>query len=107
MSIDSNLTAILFIVLFVVSYIIVFLLGLFIGISYSNRGVSNNSIFHNKVNKNTSPTNSGVSISIDDTKFVTEIKTDGMEKKFETIGDTKNSTDNISNSIAKLKNLKG
>lgn len=45
-------------------------------------------------------------IKIDETKFVTEIDTGSMEKKFDSLGDVKTSTDNVSESINKLKNLK-
>lgn len=93
----------LLIVLSVVSYIIVFILGLIIGIFWLNRGVNNTIL--NKFDKNVlNKTNN--KISIDDSKFVTDIKTDGMEKKYATIGETKNSSDNITESITKLKNIK-
>ena len=46
-------------------------------------------------------------ISIDSTKFVADINTDGMEKKYLGLGDTQISNDNISGSINKLKNMKG
>lgn len=46
------------------------------------------------------------SIEIDDSKYVTEIDTKGLEKKYSSIGETKKSTENISSSIDKLKNLK-
>ena len=45
-------------------------------------------------------------ISIDSTKVVTDIKTDNLEKKYESLGEFKQSEDNISGSISKLKNLK-
>lgn len=45
-------------------------------------------------------------IKIDDAKYVTEIRTDGMEKKYDQLGDVKQSAENITNSINKLKNLK-
>lgn len=45
-------------------------------------------------------------ISIDDTKYVVDIKTIGLEKKYDSLGDTKQSTEQISSSIDKLKNLK-
>lgn len=45
-------------------------------------------------------------ISIDDTKYVIDIKTDNLEKKYDKLGDTKQSTEQISSSIDKLKNLK-
>lgn len=46
-------------------------------------------------------------VSIDETKVVTNINTDNLVKKYEELGDTTVSTDNISNSINKLKNMKG
>jgi hypothetical protein len=52
-------------------------------------------------------TNSISDISIDDKKFVTDIKTDSFEKKYDSLGDTKKSKDNIKNSVNKLKNMKG
>jgi len=45
-------------------------------------------------------------LSIDDKKFVTDIKTDGLERKYNTLGDIKQTEDNISDSVNKLKNLK-
>lgn len=47
------------------------------------------------------------SISIDDTKFVGNIRTEGLEKKYENLGETKKSSENISGAINKLKNMKG
>lgn len=46
-------------------------------------------------------------ISIDDSKFIADITTDNLEKKYTSLGDTKTSTENISSSISKLKNMKG
>lgn len=45
-------------------------------------------------------------VTIDESKFVTDIKTSGMEKKYENLGETKISTENIESSINKLKNIK-
>lgn len=45
-------------------------------------------------------------IKIDETKFVTEIDTGSMEKKFDSLGEVKTSTDNVDESINKLKSLK-
>lgn len=45
-------------------------------------------------------------ITIDESKFVTEINTSGIEKKYEKLGETKVSEDAISQSVNKLKNLK-
>ena len=46
-------------------------------------------------------------ISIDETKVVTKIKTDDLEKKYNQLGETKNSQEDISSSVNKLKALKG
>ena len=59
----------------------------------------------NKKNNSTAP--SKTPIQINEQKFVTDIKTDNIEKKFETLGDTKTSEENISSAINKLKNMKG
>lgn len=56
-------------------------------------------------NKNTTQPN--VKIQIDEKKFVGNINTDKLEKKYDSLGETKTSTENISNSINKLKNMKG
>jgi hypothetical protein len=45
-------------------------------------------------------------IIIDDRKFVTDISLEGMEKKYNELGNTKLSDDNISESVNKLQNLK-
>jgi len=64
---------------------------------------SNYSTITNKINKNIKST----LVPIDNSKVVIDIKTDGLEKKYSSLGDTKNTTENISSSINKLKNLKG
>jgi hypothetical protein len=46
-------------------------------------------------------------IDIDERKVVVSIKTDGLEKKYDHLGEIKQSSDNISSSIDKLKNMKG
>jgi hypothetical protein len=45
-------------------------------------------------------------IVMDERKYVVDIKTEGLEKKYESLGDVKESQENISGSINKLKNLK-
>ena len=45
-------------------------------------------------------------IEIDDKKYVGNIKTDGIEKKYISLGETTTSDDNIVSSVDKLKNLK-
>lgn len=82
-----------------------FFIGYLFG-QYSNRnGVSYTkpeSFFqqNNTKNKNVN------TLSIDDKKIVVDIKTDGLEKKYDSLGDVQQSKENISNSVNKLKNLK-
>jgi len=45
-------------------------------------------------------------IDIDATKYVANIDINGLEKKYENFGDIKQSTDDISSSVDKLKNIK-
>lgn len=45
-------------------------------------------------------------IKIDDSKFVGEISTDSIEKKYGELGETKVSDENISSSVNKLKGMK-
>ena len=45
-------------------------------------------------------------IDINSAKYVTNIDIDGLEKKYTTLGETKQSTDDISASVNKLKNIK-
>jgi hypothetical protein len=45
-------------------------------------------------------------IIIDDRKFVTDISVDGMEKKYNELGNTRLSNENISESVNKLQTLK-
>ena len=45
-------------------------------------------------------------IDIDSSKIVIDIKTENLEKKYESLGDTKQSQDKISSAINKLKNIR-
>lgn len=45
-------------------------------------------------------------ISIDEGKFVTDITTEDLSKKYDSLGETKQSSENIDSSVNKLKNLK-
>lgn len=80
---------------------------LFGRLNISDAGVLTNDVFqhNNKVIKN-NIANQKPLIKIDDTKFVTEIDTGSMEKKFDSLGETKVSEDNLDQSVNKLKNLK-
>lgn len=98
-------TIILFSSTLLVIGVCLFLIGYFIG-KQNTVGVSNivNNVkptsFFNEESKKSNV------LSIDDTKYVVDIKTSGMEKKYDSLGDIKKSEENISNSINKLKNMK-
>lgn len=81
------------------------------GIGYIIGQLNNNgyTMTEKMVSKNKQYSNSEKShnkIIIDDRKFVTDISTDGIEKKYNELGETKLSNDNISESVNKLQNLK-
>lgn len=89
--------------LLVVLNIILVCLGYLLGRLHTG----NTEYINTPSNKKHNPTTpSKTSIQINEEKFVTDIRTDNIEKKFETLGDTKMSQDNISQSVNKLKNLK-
>jgi hypothetical protein len=99
--IDNNAILIVVIIILITNS---FFIGYLLGRSVGPKGVCNNtkSFFkqeHEKLNTNNP-------IVIDDKKFVVDIKTDGLEKKYDSLGDIKKSEENISNSVSKLKNLK-
>lgn len=80
------------------------LIGYLLARTYSNGVINNNpQSFFSKVRDDKIVNNM---ISIDDKKFVTDIKTDGLEKKYNSLGDIKQTQENISDSVNKLKNLK-
>jgi predicted PurR-regulated permease PerM len=105
-SISLNIpTLIFFSITLLAIGVCLFLIGYFIG-KQSVIGVSNvvnnvkpTSFFNEESSKNKP-------LSINDTKYVVDIKTSDMEKKYESLGDIKKSEENISNSINKLKNMK-
>jgi hypothetical protein len=82
------------------------------GIGYIIGQLNNNR--HTMIEKPTSKRNkqynndekSQNKIIIDDRKFVTDISVDGMEKKYNELGNTRLSNENISESVNKLQNLK-
>lgn len=96
-----------FIILVIISLnFIVFILGYLCGkIGYNNNSETNTNYSSNTFSKN-SKKNFG-DISIDETKVVTKIVTDKLEKKFDDLGETKVSSENITSSVNKLKNMKG
>lgn len=46
-------------------------------------------------------------IEIDNRKLVVDINTNNLEKKYDTLGDTKQTQETISSSVSKLKSMKG
>ena len=83
-----------------------FLLGVVLGKLWSISGVTTN------VNKpksflKSSDENVSTNVSIDDKIYITDIKTDGMVKKYTDLGEVKQSNENISSSVNKLKQMKG
>lgn len=82
---------------------IFFILGGIIGYLIASSGVYVN----NKASKfSNSQANKMAKINIDDTKFVVDIKTDGLDKHYSSLGDIKNTNEDISSSVDKLKNLR-
>ena len=82
-----------------------FLVGYTLGRMSANYGVYDGDIKSSIVD-NSKKKQQKNNITIDDTKYVVDIKTDDIEKKYHSLGDKKTSTDNISSSVDKLKNLK-
>ena len=105
-SISINLpTIIFFSITLLVIGVCLFLIGYFVG-KQSGNGVYNNTINRPNSFFDNVKEEKKTKVVINDTKFVTEIKTDGMEKKYENLGEIKQSTENITDSINKLKNLR-
>jgi heme/copper-type cytochrome/quinol oxidase subunit 1 len=99
MSSQETILIILCVVLFLNTFIVAYLLGK----SHTQNSVNNNVKSFFKQQRNEEKPNE---IKIDDKKVVIDIKTEGLEKKYATLGETKVTEDNISNSVNKLKNLK-
>lgn len=81
------------------SLLIGYLLGSSIRVKINDKPQS----FFTKNKDSATPNND---LSIDNKKIVLNIKTDGLEKKYESLGEVKQTEENITNSVSKLKNLK-
>ena len=96
------------IVLILLSLNILFLLiGYIIGRIHGFSGVSDikpKSFFTKEKEQQGSVLNK---IDIDTKRVVTDIKTNNLEKKYDQLGTTTQSNENISSAINKLKNMKG
>ena len=78
------------------------LIGYILGRITADKGVSNTkpkSFFEQEKKED--------KITINSSKYVVDIKTTGLEKKYSSLGETKESEENIESSINKLKNMKG
>jgi hypothetical protein len=99
--IDQNIIIICIILILVINS---FFIGYLLGRSGRDNGVLNSkprSFFDQE-----SLAQKNSQILIDDKKFVVDIKTEGLEKKYDSLGEIKKSEENISNSVDKLKKLK-
>lgn len=97
--IENNITIYILVLLNMILTIIGYIFGRF----SSNKGVD----YINQSNiKNTKKQKQTI-VNIDDTKFVTDIKTDNLEKKYDQLGEVKHSQDKIGESVNKLKSMKG
>lgn len=90
--------------IFIYILIILNIFSFLLGYLYGNRGGIQSNIITKKQNSKVITQSSN--IEIDDKKFVTDINTAGLEKKYDQLGDIKNSQTNISSSVNKLKNMK-
>jgi len=86
-----------------------FLFGYILGRLNNTNGVyhsqNNTQSFFTK--HKTQEQDSNKKIDIDSTKVVIDIKTDNMQKKYDNLGETKQSNEQISSAINKLKNMRG
>lgn len=99
----SDIHNIIIIILLILN-IISFILGIAIGKILFTSGVL---IGNNKPKSFFESQQAQTKVSIDEKIHITDIKTDGMVKKYDNLGDVKSSNENISNSIEKLKKMKG
>lgn len=105
-NIATNLYTLLFVslVLLVIG-VLLFLIGYLYGKAVGNGVLSEHQELLGFRNKRVN-TVQRQQVSIDDTKFVVDIKTDDLEKKYDQLGEVKQSDESIDSSVNKLKNLK-
>lgn len=101
---NEHINILLFIV---VSHIFVAIFSVYIGMQIGKL-LNFNSNTDTKIgNKKTNKEKIVSEIKIDDAKVVLDINTNNLTKKFDSLGTTKTSSENIASSINKLKNMKG
>jgi hypothetical protein len=99
-------TIYILLIILILLNIVFFFLGYFLGRLGSSQTILGSqpvSFFDKSKSNNDNPVNK---IIIDESKYVTDIKTSGMEKKYENLGETKISEESIESSINKLKSIK-
>jgi hypothetical protein len=96
----DNTTNILCLIILCVN---IFIAGYLIGKNYTTKNTDAPQSFLKNQKNNTS----NKTINIDETKYVGNIKTDNIEKKYNSLGETVQSTDKIDSAVNKLKNMKG
>ena len=102
MSIDSK-----FIALLIITNIICGVLGYIIGVlNNTPKQVYNSSKYQKKSNNISDIEQINNRVTINEKKVVLSSKIDDLEKKYENLGEVKESNDNIINSVNKLKNIK-
>jgi hypothetical protein len=98
---DNTILLAILILLNIVFFILGYIIGKFNSQQiYATSSNKSESFFEkNKIKTN--------SIKIDDAKYVTHISTEGLEKKYDDLGETTVSKNDTIISVNKLKNLKG
>jgi hypothetical protein len=99
-----NSIYIIFIIILVILNIFSFVLGCLVGKLLLVNGVS---MISNKPKSFFQSEQKSEKVNIDEKIHITNIKTDGMVKKYDSLGEVKTSEENINNSIEKLKKMKG
>lgn len=104
---DIIVSVVLVVIVCMNSLYIGYLIGQRIKSRFETNSNSQSFFTKNPTNKKQSElTNTSKAISIDESKVVVSIDTTNLEKKYEKLGDIKQSVENISSSIDRLKNLK-
>lgn len=91
---------------FVLFSILFLLVGFLFGQRFHKNSIEEKPVSFFKQQKEHAKTIDKSTIDIDSTKHVVKIKTDDLEKKYEDMGNKQTTSENITGSINKLKNLK-
>ena len=91
---------------FILFSVVFLLIGFLLGQHFRKINNEDKPISFFKQQKKRAKTVDKPTIDIDSTKHVVKIKTDGLEKKYEDMGNKQTTNENITGSINKLKKLK-